>query len=440
MASRLDRVEEELSAFRNCKSETEDFLQDKIRKLEKALAERDIRIEEYERQLTWLKKQLFDSTSEKGIPTDGKKNRTSDDPANDGKTKRPRGQQRGSKGHSRSDKSALQEEIEVLEIPDCSCPDCGLAYRKLDQYKDSQLAEFSINLYLVTYLRSIYVSKCKCAGSKIVTAPPPPKLYPKTNIGNTLWHFLLTEKFLSLIPTSRTLKMLSLKGLPLSAGTVTGGFKKIENMLDELYNRILDHCRGASFWHADETGWRVFDSDRRRWWLWAISSNDAVVYILDKSRSSKVPADFFTASSGTLMTDRYSAYKALHAGIQKVWCWVHQRRDFLNIYNGNPKLRKWAKAWLLKITDLFILENTRFRLWQSGQTSGSQWKQVNDALLAKVQELEQNWRQQLKGKNLHKSQRTVLTSLKNHWPGLTIVERQYELPLGDNLRECPKNQ
>jgi len=54
-----------------------------------------------------------------------------------------------------------------------------------------------------------------------------------------------------------------------------------------------------------------------------IASDDAVAYILDPSRSKKVPTEFFAGSAGVLMTDRLASYKALQDAIRKAWCWVH---------------------------------------------------------------------------------------------------------------------
>lgn len=158
--------------------------------------------------------------------------------------------------------------------------------------------------------------------------PHPLKLYPRCNIGSSLWVYLIVQKFLHQVPTNRTLKDLNLSGLPLSQGTVTGGFQRIDGLLEPLCQELINHCRGADIWNADETFWRIFGSEKKKWWLWVVASHDAVVCILDPSRSKAVPTSFFCGSQGVLMTDRYSSYKVLHEAIRKAWCWMHVRRDF----------------------------------------------------------------------------------------------------------------
>lgn len=431
-------MESELKSLRQSHRETEEFLQAEIRLLKKEVRDRDEKLEDAYSQIEWFQREYFTSNSEKTAQkTDDDGEEPSDekpDSADDGKRK-PRGQQKGSKGHPRSDRSGLDTDDEYLELPGCACSTCGKEYLKLETTKTSTLLEIQVSLLLMQYHRHSYVSQCECEGKKIVTAPPPPKLYPRCNVGNSLWIHLIVQKFLHQVPTNRTLKDLSLSGLPLSQGTVTGGFQRIDSMLEPLYQGLVNHCRGADIWNADETSWRVFDSGKRKWWLWVVASHDAVVYILDRSRSKSVPTSFFGGSAGVLMTDRFSSYKALHEAIRKAWCWVHVRRDFFNLFKGVPKLMVWSKEWLEAISLLFVLEHKRFQLWKEGKDFGPAWQDCQEELAKHVKKLEESWKEQLKQPNLHKKQKTVLTSLKNHWEGLIIFLEDPRIPLHNNRAE-----
>ena len=287
---------------------------------------------------------------------------------------------------------------------------------------------------MTVFERHVYVPDCDCPDNekKIVTADPPPKLFDRTELGNTMWAHLLEEKFLKGVPTNRTLKELDLLGLPLSQGTVTGGFQKINEKLDPLYSGIIDRCRAGSLWNGDETWWRMFG---KRWWLWLVASEDAVVYLLDPSRSKKVPTDFFAGSKGTLMTDRLASYKGLHPDIKKAWCWVHQRRDFLNVFKGVPRLRQWAKKWLKKLGKLFALNHIRFKLWEQNKTFGKEWELANENLKQLVAELQEDWQSELNKSDLRKKQKTILESMKRHWDGLTLFLTDPRIPLDNNRAE-----
>ena len=435
-AARLDERVKELEAenekLRKGRWATEDLLQKQIKKLEKDVADRDKKLEQKNKQLAWLRKRKFGQSTEK-------RKAEPDVAGNEGESnqKKNRGQQPGSKGHGPTDRSNVRvDDVVEVAIPgECNCPACGIPYMVLSVTQDTALFEIAVDLFQTIFKQLKYVSQCDCLGKKIITAPLPPKLYPRTSIGNSLWVFLVVQKFLHGVPTNRTLKDLSLYGFALAEGTVTGGLKRINDLLTILNDEVVNHCRGADLWNADETTWRVFDASKTRWWMWLVASNDAVAYILDPSRSKKVPQEFFAGSQGTLMTDRLASYKSLHEGIRKVWCWVHQRRDFLNIFNGMKTLKKWAIKWLKMIGKLFALNHKWFKLWEQDRDHGPSWDEAQTALQQHVQEMKELWETELKLPKLHDDQKKVLRSLKKHWEGLTLFLEDPRIPLHNNRAE-----
>jgi hypothetical protein len=53
--------------------------------------------------------------------------------------------------------------------------------------------------------------------------------------------------------------------------------------------------------------------------------------------------------------DRYSGYKGFAnatSGFEQTFCWVHQRRDFLNLANSYPEHLDWAFGWVERIGHL----------------------------------------------------------------------------------------
>jgi len=406
---------------------TQELLQKTIRKLEKDVADRDKKIEKQNKSLAWFRKKVYGSTTEKEGGRSTKRQKSK-------KGVNKRGQKRGAAGHGRTDRSDVPVGDVVTLEKDCKCEHCGTAYKKLDSTEESSLFEFVEGLYQDIYERCKYVSQCDCDGKRMITAEPPPKLYPRTNIGNSLWIKLIVQKFLQGVPTNRTLKELSLLGFSLAQGTVTGGFKFIDDLLEPLYEEIAKHCRASDIWNADETMWRVFDGMRIKWWLWLIASRDAVVYILDETRSGDVPSEFFEGCSGTLMTDRFSAYKGLNDEIRKAWCWVHVRRDFLKIAQGVPSLKAWATAWLKRIAQLFVLNHDRFQLWEARQTKEKGWVELTEKLKKHLRKMETTWQKQLKQAE-NDEQKTVLNSLRRHWDGLTLFLDDPRIPLHNNRAE-----
>jgi transposase len=428
LEEKVDRLTKQLDEVLRGQNATQEFLQKTIRKLEKDVADRDRKIEKQNKTLAWFRKKVYGSTTEKdgAGPSRRKKGK---------KGVNRRGQKPGSAGHGRTDRSGVPVGDVIALEQLCSCEHCGMSYKKLDSSEESTLFEYVEGLYQDIYERSKYVSQCACNGKRIITAEPPPKLYPRTNIGTSLWIRLIVQKFLQGVPTNRTLKELSLLGFSLAQGTVTGGFKIIDDLLEPLYEAIANHCRGADIWNADETMWRVFDGTRIKWWLWIVASKDAVTYILDETRSGDVPNDFFAGCSGTLMTDRFSAYKGLSDEIRKAWCWVHVRRDFLKIADGVPSLKAWANAWLKRIADLFVLSHERFQLWEMRKNQGQGWIELTAKLEKHLKKMKAAWQKQLTQAGNGDEQLTALKSLKRHWDGLTLFLNDPRIPLHNNRAE-----
>jgi transposase len=402
-----------------------------IRERDKEIESLTTKTDALQKQVEDLKKNRFGPTSESGEGSDRPSKERSAGRNN-------RGQQKGKPGHGRSNRAGLNTDDVELDLAQKCCATCSKPFKLLPETDDSTLAEFQTMIFLMMYHRARYVRQCQCEGPKIITAAPPPRLYPRTTIGNSLWVHLVTQKFLFGIPTNRTLKDLSLQGLGLAAGTVAGGFKIINDLVEPLYQEIILFCQGASAWHADETSWRVFGENdgikkSNKWWLWVVASKKAVAYILDESRSSRVPSEFFAASKGLLMTDRYSAYKSLPLAIIKAWCWVHVRRDFLSTFRLK-KFRAWSKRWLLLISQLFVLNEKRFRLWKEKRDFGAEWNLACKRLSSHVETIKLEWESQLLDP-LHKQQKTILNSLKRHWDGLTLFLMDPRIPLHNNLAE-----
>jgi transposase len=415
------------------RNQTEEFLQKKIMKLEKDVADRDAMLKKQAKTIAWFRRKVYGSTSEK----EEKAKKSAPTPeASKGKQAKKRGQQPGTEGHGRTDRDDVPVSERIpLEIEGCKCEYCGVMYKELPNTEESRLFEYAESLYQDVYERRKYVSQCQCKGKQIITAPPPPKLYPRTSIGNTLWVRLIMQKFLQGVPTNRTLKELNLLGFSLAQGTVTGGFKVIAALLEPLYEQIANHCRAADLWNADETSWRMFDGDVTKWWLWLVASHDAVAYILDETRSGDVPEEFFAGSAGTLMTDRLSAYKGLDAAIRKAWCWVHVRRDFHKVLIGVPELKKWALGWLKRIATLFVLNHVRFKLWETGKRRGVGWDDAHSRIEKHLGRMKRHWEQELKVVGLSEEQKTILNSLRRHWEGLTLFLQDPRIPLHNNRAE-----
>ena len=97
--------------------------------------------------------------------------------------RRPRGQQRGRPGPKRRDYSHLPAVVEDHELPPelCRCSRCGQPFADFAGTEDSILWEVEVRAHRRVIRRRRYRPTCSCAAHPgIVTAPPPPRLIPKS--------------------------------------------------------------------------------------------------------------------------------------------------------------------------------------------------------------------------------------------------------------------
>jgi transposase len=381
-----------------------------------------------------LQAERFGRRSEKHSASD--RSNELEDPT-DAKPKRPRGRQPDQPAPRRRDYSHLPAREQFLDLPEAEqlCPECGRPLTACGT-EDSEQLEIEITVFRQVIRRRRCQRTCGCPGPRTVTAPPAPKLIPKSLLGVSVWVEILLDKFASYRPTQRLLEHWRLLGLDLAAGTVTDGLQRLEPLFQPLLEALLKRNRQSHYKQADETRWLVFVEQQGKrgfgWWLWVFNSEDTVVYILDDSRSHQVPEDHYPPQAGgVLLVDRYSAYKAMlqvkNGTLILVFCWAHVRRDFVRVGKGWPELKSWALEWLRRIRDLYRWNRQRL----AQPTDPAAQAGLRQAVAAMRQQLET----ELADPALRMPVRKVLTSLQEHWSGLTHFVDDPRIPMDNNLSE-----
>ena len=376
-----------------------------------------------------LQKRVFGRQSERSSRAD--RAPTSNIPSS-----RSRGQQTGAPGHGRTMHGHLPTHIETIEIDSPQCPSCGLGFTDFPGSEDSDVLEIEVRAYRRFIRRRRYRKTCACEPLPgIITAPPPARLIARGKYGISVWVQLLLSKFLYGQPTHRLLQDLADCGLTLSAGTLTGGLQTLAPLFEPLEAALLSRLRSETRWHADETRWQVFiDVEGKRghrWYLWVFHSPSVIHYVLDPTRSAKVPiAELGDVPGGILSCDRYAAYKKFakqHTTVILAYCWTHQRRDFLELANAHPDLRAWALVWVDRIGELYQL-NAR-RLDSPSDAAGDQ------SLRHAIDRMAASRDAELAESSLKIAARKVLQSMKRHWSGLTVFVDRPEVAMDNNAAE-----
>ncbi|MDE0476100.1 MAG: IS66 family transposase, partial [Gammaproteobacteria bacterium] len=289
------------------------------------------------------------------------------------RSERKRGQRRGAPGHGRTPRPALKEKEERREPPPdaliCSC--CGKPYVANGE-NASSVIEIAVKAHIRRIVRPRYRRGCECASSAPeVAAPPPARLFPRTPYGISVWARILYERFACFRPLRRVAAWMADQGLPIAPGTIASSVRRFLPLFAPLAEAILAHQNGMAVRHGDETGWRIQalgeTASSRRAWLWISVGKDAVYYRIDPSRSAEAAMKLFGSVKGTvfLVCDRYVAYvkmaRELNGKVILCWCWIHQRRDFIECAAGQVKLRQWCEGWIERFASVFRLNKERLK-------------------------------------------------------------------------------
>jgi transposase len=333
------------------------------------------------------------------------------------------------------------EEIRDLPADQQQCPRCHQPFAPFDGTEDSTILEIEVKAHRRVIRRKRYRPTCTCGCQPgIVTAPPAPRVIPKSILGVSVWVEVLLDKYLFCRPTYRLLADLATHGLDLSQGTLTDGLQRLVPLLEPLSEAMVARSHQQQLWHADETRWLVFVTVEGkvgyRWYLWVFHAREVVVFVLAMGRSHTVPEDHFSpVSSGIMVVDRYKAYQAIDKVktglIILAFCWAHQRRDFLEVARSWPLLESWGLAWVERIGELYRRNNERRQVLDQPEAFGKADQQVRE----QVAVLEQQAKVELANEKLHPAARHVLESMGDHWTGLTVFVEHPEVPMDNNTAE-----
>ena len=131
----------------------------------------------------------------------GRKSEQQDKPGSE----RKRGQQRGAPGHGRTQRPGLDERTEEHNPPPdaCVCGRCGQPYAP-NSAEESTLVEIEVKAYKRVIRRPRWRRTCECASSPMeVSAPPVPRLFPRTLYGTSFWARFLFEHCACFRPVHR---------------------------------------------------------------------------------------------------------------------------------------------------------------------------------------------------------------------------------------------
>ncbi len=137
------------------------------------------------------------------------------------------------------DLPVVHDEIDLADA-EKFCPTCGLPHQRnpaLDEHSD--VIEVEVKAHVRRIRRPAYTRNpgCSCDTTPaIITAPPPPRLIPRSDYGVSFWVEVILGKYRYSQPSNRYLQDLKDQGLPVSPGTLAGGLQTLAT----LFEPVLD--------------------------------------------------------------------------------------------------------------------------------------------------------------------------------------------------------
>lgn len=236
------------------------------------------------------------------------------------------------------------EIVHELPEPERTCA-CGACKQVIGEEASEQLEIIPMQVRVIRHIRKTYA--CKACESAPVTADKPAQLIEKSLASPSVLAMLLTTKYADGIPLYRFEKMLSRHGIDIPRQTLARWVIQSSEQLQPLLNLMRDQLLGYPVLHCDETRLQVLHEPGRdptaQSWMWVQSGGPpeqpVVLFDYSTSRAQDVPLHLLAGYRGYLMTDDYAGYNAVaaQAGIERLACWAHARRKFIDAQKVQPK-------------------------------------------------------------------------------------------------------
>lgn len=261
------------------------------------------------------------------------------------------------RGHGPREQKQLPIELVVHELAadQRGCPSCGNELEAwAGQTEDGdEITVVERSFKLVRHQRQKY--RCACNGA-VVTAPGPAKLIPGGRYSVEFAADVTIAKHLDHMPYERQCRVMAREGLVIDSHTLWDQVNALAVHLAASYEALPARILASPVVHADETWWRVMGKSSKRWWVWCLTTKDAVFYRILESRSAQAARAVLGDYRGIVLADGYGAYESLSRagpGFTLAHCWAHVRRKWIEAEPFYPDECAPVIGW---ISELYAIE------------------------------------------------------------------------------------
>jgi transposase len=332
----------------------------------------------------------------------------------------------------------VEETYELAEF-DRACSVCGgeLSEMKGQFEEAEEITVVKRQFMLVRQRRQKY--RCSC-NANIVTAAGPLKLKPGCRYSIEFAVEVAASKYLDHTPLERQVRIMEREGLSIDSQTLWDQLNTLACHLAPSYEAVRGRVLSSPLIHADETSWRLLEKKgSKKWWVWAVASNDAVYYRIRDSRATESAEGLLEGYGGIVMADGYGVYESLSRAspdVKLVNCWAHARRKFEEIAENYPRE---SEEMLELIRELYDVERD-LAPWDPSAPASEQESVLEERRFVRDERSREilgrirDWvyaQRPLPESELGKA----IAYMGNRWRGLTAFLEDGRVPLDNNHAE-----
>jgi transposase len=207
-------------------------------------------------------------------------------------------------------------------------------------------------------IRPKYVNK---RTQEIKIAQLPSRPIEKCLAGNSVLTQILVSKYVDHLPLYRQQQIFKRADIEIAPSTIDSWVVQCGNLLEPLYDKMVELVKNQRYLQADETTLKVLDSQKKGethlgyLWVYHAVLSKLCVFDYQKGRGIDAARQILTGYRGALQTDGYKVYNhyCLSKDITHLACWAHARRYFEKALTQD---KKRASHVLQEIQKLYAIE------------------------------------------------------------------------------------
>jgi transposase len=194
----------------------------------------------------------------------------------------------------------------------------------------------------------------------VIIAQLPSMPIEKGMVGSSLLSWIIIEKFVYHMPLHRLIQKFAREGIKIPPATISDWVRQTCDLLDLLYEKLIEEVLKQTYLQADETPIPVLDKDKpgatHQGYYWVYHSPEKKIVLFDyrEGRGKIGPIEILKDYKGFLQTDGYAAYETLDTSrINLFHCMAHARRYFEQALDNDKERSEYA---LTQIQKLYAVE------------------------------------------------------------------------------------